>query len=118
MKLIRGLGIALVLAALGCSSSTSPSSGGHTTSISLQNTAFNPSVDTVAVGSTVTWTANDGAVTHNVTYASGPGSAFASSGISNGATYQHQFTLAGTYVIYCTIHGTPTTGMHSTVVVQ
>ncbi len=118
MRLL-GLSAALVAAvALGCSSSsTSPSGGGHTTSISLQNTAFNPSLDSVAVGATVTWTNND-AVTHNVTYASGPGSAFASGGLSNGATYSHQFTAAGTYVIYCTIHGTPTSGMHSTLVVH
>ncbi len=119
MRMIGLAAAALAVTWLGCSSSTSPSSsgGGHTTSVSLQNTAFNPSPDTVAVNATVTWTNNDG-FTHNVTYASGPGTTFASSGLAGGGTYSHQFTQAGTYVIYCTIHGTPSSGMRMTLVVQ
>ncbi len=115
MRLIRGLGISLVLVAAGCSSSTSPSGPGPN-QVFLQNTAFNPTTLTVSAGTMVTWSNKDG-FTHNVTSSSGP-AAFSSGSLGSGATYQFTFMTAGTYQYYCTIHGTPTTGMHATVIVQ
>jgi len=34
-----------------------------------------------------------------------------------GDRYSHVFTTPGTYVYYCTIHGTPTAGMFGTIIV-
>ncbi len=41
---------------------------------------------------------------HNVTVLSGPAK-FHSATLMHGASYTHKFTRAGTYNIYCTIHG-------------
>ncbi len=42
---------------------------------------------------------------HNATYASGPGSAWASPNLSaSGQFFDHQFTTSGTYWYYCSIH--------------
>lgn len=90
---------------------------GHTTSLVMSGSAFSPSVDTVAVGATVTWTKQDG-FAHTVTSSPGAPAAFSSGSLANGATYSHLFAAAGTYPYYCAIHGTPTSGMRGTIVVQ
>jgi len=82
----------------------------------MQDLTFNPNNLTVAVGTTVTWT-NQDVYTHTVIYSSGPDSAFSDT-VAVGASAQHTFKTAGTYQYYCILHGTPTTGMHATVVVQ
>ena len=99
-----------------CGSSTSPSGPGPS-QVFMQGVAFNPATRTVSVGTTVTWLNQDG-VAHTVTYSSGPGTAFSSGTVAAAGIYTHTFTAAGTYQYYCTIHGTPTTGMHATIVVQ
>ena len=91
--------------------------GGSGLNLVMYGTAFSPLVDTVAAGSTVMWTNQDG-FAHTVTGASGPDAAYDSGNIGSGGTYTHTFTTAGTYVYYCKIHGTPTTGMRATIVVQ
>jgi plastocyanin len=70
----------------------------------------------------VTWF-NDG-IAHNVVF-DNPSSAQAVGNGSSGnipdpatGTFQRQFAAAGTYPFHCTIHGTATTGMRGTVVVQ
>lgn len=119
MRLTSVAGLAALALAAACGSSTYSSSGGGggpgPSQVFLQSSAFNPTSRTVSVGTTVTWVNKDG-YTHNVTYSSGPGTAFAGT-LAGGASYAHQFTTAGTYEYYCTIHGTPTSGMHATVVV-
>jgi plastocyanin len=112
------LAAALVLS-LGCGSSTStaPTTSGHTTSLVMSGSAFSPSIDTVAVGANVTWTNQDG-MSHNVTSSPGAPSAFSSATLANGATFSHVFTAAGTYAFYCSFHGSPTSGMRGTIVVQ
>ena len=117
MRIIRLIGAAAALAAaVACSSSTGTSGPGPD-QVFMQNTAFNPATRTVAAGTTVTWMNQDG-FAHTVTYSSGAGSSFASASIPAGGSFTHQFTVAGTVQYYCTIHGTPTTGMHATIVVQ
>ena len=91
--------------------------GGSSLNLVMSGTAFSPLVDTVAAGSTVTWTNQDGFL-HTVTYASGPGATYDSGNIAYGGAYTHTFATAGTYGYYCKIHGTPTTGMRGTIVVQ
>lgn len=79
-------------------------------SITIADNSFAPSVTSVAVGSTVTWTWT-GFGTHNVTFdnAGVTGAADRSSG-----TFEKQFNSAGTYTYQCTNHY----GMTGTVLVQ
>ena len=106
--LLLGAGVAFVAA---CKSSTSPSGGGHSTTISVENNFFSPTPDTVPVGQvTFTWaTPSNG---HNVTWLTGPTTPGNSQTMQSGtfpATLQ-----AGTYTYHCTIHA----GMNGTIVVQ
>jgi plastocyanin len=81
--------------------------------VSGHNGSMNPAVDTVAVGSTVTWTWRGG-LPHNVRSTGSPG--FASSSILTGSgTYAVTFTVPGTYRYDCAVHGQAMTG---TIVVQ
>ena len=87
-------------------------------------TTFSPTTRTVTAGTTVTWT-NDTGVIHNVTWtdASGRTAALAGDGPGNIGDYSsgshtRLFSTPGTYNFYCTIHGTPTSGMHGTLTVQ
>lgn len=95
----------------GISIGTPPANG-----VYMQDLTFDPDNLTVAVGTTVTWTNKD-VYTHTVIYSSGPDSAFSDT-VVVGASFQHTFKTAGTYQYYCGIHGTPTTGMHATIVAQ
>lgn len=91
--------------------------GSHTLSLSMSGAAFSPALDSIVAGSTVTWTNHD-AFAHTVTSAPGSPDTYDSGNVGSGATFQHVFTTAGTYVYYCQIHGTPTSGMRGTIVVQ
>jgi plastocyanin len=84
------------------------------TAVSVQDNAFNPVDATVNAGGGVTWTWT-GSNPHNVTW---DGGGFTNSGTQNTGTHQVTFPSAGTFTYYCTIHGTPTTGMRGTVTVQ
>lgn len=68
--------------------------------VSIVNMSFSPSTLTVPVGTTVTWTNNDG-MTHTVTSDS---SSFDSGNIAMGSKYSRVFSVAGTYEYHCTIH--------------
>jgi plastocyanin len=87
---------------------------------------FAPSAVTVPSGDTVTWT-NQSAATHTVTRCNpaacngtdggtGTDPAFDHQGIAPSGSASQQFTGAGTYNYYCTIHGFAV--MHGTVTVQ
>jgi len=65
-----------------------------------------PSVVTVAVGDTVTWS-NDDTAAHTVTSgtaADGPDGAFDSSLFMAGASFEATFDEAGTFVYFCMVH--------------
>ena len=126
MRLARVMGVTLlcgVAAAAACSSSpTYGSTGGGGNNpgpdtVFMAGTAFNPATRTVAKGATVTWLNHD-PFGHTVTYSSGPGVAFSSDTLAAQASYQVKFDSAGTYTYYCRIHGTPSTGMRGSIVVQ
>src|SRR5439155_15724566 len=75
-------------------------------------TTFSPASVTIKPGSTVTWTLSAGS--HTVTCES-----FNSGTMStDGQTFTHTFNTAGSFGYYCSFHGTPTTGMRGTVVVD
>ncbi|WP_246113567.1 cupredoxin domain-containing protein [Streptomyces montanus] len=68
----------------------------------MKGYAFGPSVLTVDVGDTVTWTNQDTAP-HDVKTTSGPVS-FHSPMLDKGRSWSFTFTKAGSYGYYCTVH--------------
>jgi len=75
------------------------------------NSTQNPAIDTVAVGTTVTWTwTNTGSTPHSVQ--SEGATTFTSSATQSGdgKTYSFTFTTPGTYEYDCAVHGDAMTG--------
>jgi plastocyanin len=108
-------------AAAACSSDNNqPSDGGGTPGTvtvgniffkSGNNSTQNPAIDTVAAGTTVTWTwTNTGSTSHSVQSEGSP--SFTSSAIQSGdgKTYTFMFTTPGTYEYDCAVHGDAMTG--------
>jgi plastocyanin len=99
---------------------TAPVGGGPTpVDIQLRSDGgnrFEPSSVTVPVGTTVIWTWVGGL--HDVTSSGNP--AFAGSGepVSAPHSFSHTFASAGTYLFFCSVHGSPSGGMRGTIVVQ
>jgi plastocyanin len=91
--------------------------GSGTAGVSVQNDTFNPSTLTISAGTTVVWTWASTAVGHNVVPVGTqpPGSGALASAPK---TYQFRFDTPGTYNYYCVAHGTPTSGMRGTIIVQ
>ena len=76
--------------------------------VSGHNGSMNPAVDTIPVGSTVTWTWT-GALPHGVRSVGAP--AFTGSETKTGSgTYVATFNTAGTYRYDCSVHGQAMTG--------
>lgn len=104
------------IAITSCGKSSGYNSGNTTAppavanSVSIVNMAFSPASLTVPLGTTVTWTNNDG-MTHTVT---SDVTGFDSGNISMGGTYSKVFSVAGTYSYHCTIHP----AMKGTIVVK
>lgn len=72
-----------------------------TDTIKIENFAFSPTVATVKVGTTVTWTNND-TDPHTVTSMdSGP---IKSQTMQQGDTFKYTFTTPGKFEYLCTIH--------------
>lgn len=72
-----------------------------TYSVEIKSFAFNPATLTIKIGDSITWTNKD-SVRHTVT--SDSGSELGSQQFSNGQTYSHTFTQAGTYNYHCALH--------------
>lgn len=76
-------------------------------------TVFSPVTTNIMVNDQVLWTW--GGNNHNVTSTN---STWAPSPTQNtGKTFTNTFTAAGSYFYYCSIHGTPTTGMKGAIIV-
>lgn len=87
--------------------------------LSVRNGSTSPAVDTVAAGGTVTWTWDALATNpHDVTSSGSPG--FPSSVTTPQPFTYGPITFAnpGTYIYYCTQHGSPTAGMRGRIVVR
>jgi plastocyanin len=124
----RLLAIAAIMTAAACGNSSSPNpppgpppppppppppTGGHLTTITVSNNQFLPRPDTIAAGSiTFHWATN--AVTHNVTWDTGPSSPTGSGDKAGGDPDYSTALVAGTYTYHCTHH---TPGMVGTIVV-
>jgi plastocyanin len=110
--------------AAACSSSTAPNNGGAAGTVTVGNIFFksghnstqNPAVDTVAAGTTVTWTwSSTGSTPHSVKSEGAPSFTSSNTLTGNGMTYTFPFTTPGTYHYDCAVHGDAMTG---TIVVQ
>jgi plastocyanin len=116
---------AAAVAAIACSSNTTAPNmgggggGGPVGTVTVGNIFFqsghngtkNPALDTVPVGTAVTWTWNGtGSTPHSVQ--SEGSSSFASSPVMTGSgkTYSVTFTTPGTYTYDCAVHGAAMTG--------
>lgn len=80
------------------------------TEVVMQNISFQPNDLTVAAGSEVTWTNEDG-VTHTAT---SDDTVWDSGNLSSGESFSHTFEEAGTYTYTCQIHPT----MQATITVE
>ncbi len=98
--------LALTLPALACGDD-------ETSAVSVKDDSFDPTSKTVSVGASVSWQWT-GTHQHNVTWVV----ASTNSATQTTGTFMRTFSTAGSYVYYCTIHGTPTGGMMGTIVVQ
>jgi len=96
---------------------TAPSTGGEGVTVgniffrSNHNGTANPAIDTVAAGTTLTWTwVNTGSISHSVASDGSP--SFPSSAVvtGDGQTYSFTFTAPGTYEYDCAVHGSAMTG--------
>src|SRR5437016_13013348 len=83
-----------------------PPPGGHSTTITVANNSFSPTPDTIPAGNiTFHWSA--GAITHNVTWETGPGTLPGASGNrADGSPDYVTALVAGDYTYRCTIHPT------------
>ena len=110
----------LALVTSGCKSDSNdpygsaPTGSGPTppNTIAMAGGVFSPGVDTVAVGTTVTWRNND-ALAHTSTSDTG---VWDTGNIAPGASKTTIFSSAGTYTYHCTYH--VAMGMRGTIVVQ
>ncbi|HXT22761.1 MAG TPA: Calx-beta domain-containing protein [Thermoanaerobaculia bacterium] len=78
-------------------------------------TIFSPGTITIDRGQPVCWTWNTAGTSHNLKADDG---SFSSGQPVSQGTFQRTFTTAGTYGYHCQVHGSPTGGMHGTVVVR
>jgi plastocyanin len=70
--------------------------------VSSALSGFGPPNLSIRTGASVTWRFDD-ALAHNVSLASGPRGIY-SPNLHQGATYTHQFTIPGTYKVFCYLH--------------
>jgi plastocyanin len=126
MSMSRWFAVAGIALAAACSSNSTgyggnppppppppPPPGGHSTTITVANNSFSPRPDTIAAGNiTFHWSAN--AVTHNVTWDTGPSSPAGSGDKAGGDPDYVAPLVAGTYTYHCTHHPP---GMVGTIVV-
>ncbi len=80
---------------------------------SNRNGTWNPAVDTVAAGGTVTWTWAANSLSHSVQSTGSP--SFTSSAVTTTGSYSVTFPTAGSYQYDCVVHGA---SMSGTIVVR
>src|SRR3954466_10301489 len=99
--MLRKLSVAAVAASLATAVVVVPAHAGSAKTVAVENNAFSPGTVSIKKGGKVTWKWTEGGVPHNVTPASGSGSATSS---KKGFTFSKTFTKKGTFKYHCTIH--------------
>lgn len=96
----RAMALGVVALALACTSDRTSVTGpqGGSNSVNIAHFAFAPAADTVAVGTTITWTNQDGTA-HTVT-----GTGFDSGSLTQNASFSHTFATKGTFAYHCIFH--------------
>ncbi len=95
-----------------------PANGKVEEVLSLDNNFILQTVE-VPAGTEIRWV-NNGRNDHNIIPEGDPeltAYGVLQDGFHPGDTYSHVFTTPGTYVYYCSIHGTSTAGMFGTIIV-
>lgn len=77
---------------------------------------FDPASVTIPAGTTVTWRWVSGF--HNVMPTGNPTFTGNGAPVSPPTTFSQTFSTPGTYLYFCVVHGTPSSGMRGTIVVQ
>ena len=123
MVISRWVAIASIAVAAACSNSSTgyggnpppppppPPPGGHSTTITVANNSFSPTPDTIPAGN-ITFHWATGAITHNVTWDTGPVMPLPTAS-PNQAAGDPDYVAAlvvGTYTYHCTIHGASMSG--------
>ena len=101
----------LTFTVLSCSDSTAPNAVG----VQVKDNSFDPASASIAAGGTVTWQWT-GTAQHDVTWVTQSGTS--NSPLQATGTYTRNFSAAGTYDYFCSVHGTATSGMRGSVAVQ
>jgi plastocyanin len=83
--------------------------------VEVEDDRFDPITKTVDVGDRVLWDWT-GSNSHNVTWVAAIPAG--NSPTQTDGTYIRDFDAAGTFDYYCTVHGTPTSGMRGTILVE
>ena len=104
--------LALTVPVLACSDEELGPNGEKV--IAVTDDAFDPASKTIAAEDQILWQWKGGHQ-HNVTWVDTSGAV--NSATQTTGTYTRGFRYADRYSYYCTIHGTPTSGMHGTIVV-
>lgn len=124
MTMSRWLTLAALTITAACSSGSStgyggnpppppPPASGHSTTITVANNSFSPTPDTINAG-TITFHWAAGAITHNVTWSTGPGTLPTNSVDKMAGDADYQALLqTGTYTYHCTHHS----GMNGQIIV-
>ena len=104
LVVIGTLGFAAYTGFLGSTSAAAPAASGKvekgTIAVAIKGLAFPNGNRIVAVGTTIVWTNDDGAI-HTVTSTD---HSFGSGNLSKGQTFTHKFTSIGSYSYSCKIH--------------
>lgn len=86
-----------------------------TTSVEVRDNLFDPAAIRVSTGATVTWTWA-GSTEHNVTWVEAN---LSNSPTQSSGTFDVAMPSApGQLVYFCTLHGTPTSGMRGTITIE
>lgn len=86
--------------------------------VRVVNNQFSPQTITVAPNVAVRWEWAASAIQHNIIPIAPATIPSVPAPRDGPSTYEATFTAAGTYDYYCSVHGTPTSGMRGSVVVQ
>jgi plastocyanin len=113
LRILAALSLLAAMTVAGCSS------GGGAATVTLSNNKFDPSSLTVDAGEEVHFEVEEGTHTVTIHKAGDPTTTLLKDEqVSAGADTHFSFPAAGTYHVWCTLHGQMTSGMAMVVTVE